>query len=283
MKILIIGGTRFFGKRFVQSMIDQEHVVTLLTRGVTQDPFGDRVKRLCADRSDESQLRRVLNSDYDVVVDNMLMTGDQAQSLIPLLKDRIGHFVMTSTLSVYDTHPIALTELDFEAATYTPPMGANDYQAGKRSAEHVLSQAPFGVSIMRIPLIVGPEDHTDRLLTHIRAVKEKRKLFFPNLNARFSYLHARDAARALEWLSTEKPCGVYNISAPDAWTLHELMLRISNILKEDYSFGDAQDSPSPFGIEDDYFMDVNKAQQSGFQVDPLDAWMPDLIDELANR
>lgn len=280
MKILMIGGTRFFGKRFVQRMLDKGHSMTLLTRGQNADDFSDRVSRLVADRTKLSQLKAVIKSDYDVVVDNMLMNAQEASDMITIMRDRTNHFVMTSTLSVYDPKPGALVESDFVAEATYPGTG---YQEGKRSAEHMLSLAPFGVSIMRIPIIVGPDDYTNRLLTHVKATKENKKLYFPNPDGKFSYLHAQDAARALEWLCTEKPKGVFNISAPNAWTIRELMTCIEAITKCKFTYGDATDTPSPFGIEEDYYMNVAKAQKAGFHVEELAKWMPSLIEVLAKK
>lgn len=274
----MIGGTRFFGKRFVQLMLDQGHSMTLLTRGHSGDDFGDRVSRLVADRTIGQQLKNVVKSDYDVVVDNMLMNAQEANDVISVMRDRTNHYVMTSTLSVYDPKPGALLESDFNATALYPEEG---YQQGKRSAEYVLAQAPFDVSIMRIPLIVGPDDYTQRLLSHVTAVKENKKLYFPNPDAKFSYLHAQDAARALGWLCHEKPNDLFNISAPNAWTIRELMGCIEQITGKKFTYGDENDAPSPFGITQDYFMNVEKAHQAGFQVEPLEQWMPALIKELA--
>ena len=279
MKILMIGGTRFFGKRFVQTMLEQGHSITLLTRGQTSDDFGDSVSRLVADRTKRDQLASVVKSDYDVVVDNMLMNAQEAIDIKAVLSGRTDHFVMTSTLSVYDPKPGALYESDFEATKTYP---GDDYQLGKRSAEYALSDAPFSVSIMRIPVIVGPDDYTQRLLTHVKSVKESSKLFFPNPKAKFSYLHAQDAARALSWFCNPKHKGVFNISAPNAWTLGELMSCIERITGQKFTYGKAEDAPSPFGISEDYFMNVDKAREAGFEVDPLDQWMPSLIKDLAN-
>ena len=283
MKILMIGGTRFFGKRFVQLMLDQGHAVTLLTRGQSSDEFGNKVSRLSADRTNKEQLKNVVKDSYDLVVDNMLMNAQEALDAIEVFQSRIDHYVMTSTLSVYVPKSGPLYEKDFEAihnVTHKPSDAGEAYQQGKRAAEHALSQAPFGVSIMRIPIIVGPEDYTQRLLTHVKAVQDGKKLFFPNPDAKFSYLHAKDAARALAWLCKEKPLGVYNISAPNAWTLRELMSHIGKIVGKEFTFGDMNDSPSHFGIAADYYMNTEKAQKAGFEVEALEKWMPDLIKEL---
>lgn len=281
MKLLIIGGTRFFGKRLVELMLGEGHSVTLLTRGQTPDNFGHKVKRLTADRTKKDQLAQVIKADYDVVVDNMLMNADEANGAISVLRDRIGHYVMTSTLSVYDPKPGTLVETDFEASQYEPRrIPGLDYQEGKRAAEHALLKAPFSVSVMRIPVIVGPDDYTQRLLTHVKAVKENTKLYFPNPAAKFSFLHAHDAARALSWLSTNKLKGTFNISAPDAWSLNELMVRIEKEAGKKFIFGNEKDTPSPYGVPEDYFMNVQRAKQAGFSVAKLDEWMPGLLKSL---
>ncbi|MCE3014046.1 MAG: NAD-dependent epimerase/dehydratase family protein [Proteobacteria bacterium] len=283
MKILMIGGTRFFGKRFVQLMLEQGHTVSVLTRGQTIDQFGSRITRLVADRKDTTALRRVLTTDYDVVVDNILMSAQEAREVVDILKDRIGRFVMTSTLSVYDPKPGAIVEDDFIATKYvpkTPTHPGEEYQQGKRAAEHALSQAGIPVSVMRIPIIVGPDDYTQRLFLHVQATQNETKLYFPNPDARFSYLHAQDAARALCWLCTQKQVGTYNISAPDAWSLRQLMECISLSVGKDFKFGDSTEPPSPFGVPEDYFMNTEKAQAAGFQVPALAQWLLRLIDEI---
>jgi nucleoside-diphosphate-sugar epimerase len=283
MKILMIGGTRFFGKRFVQLMLDEGHSVSILTRGQNTDGFGNKVTRLVADRRDPQQLRKVLHTDFDVVVDNILMSAQEAESLMGVLAGRIGHFVMTSTLSVYDPKSGAIVQDDFIATQYvpkTPTQPGEEYQQGKRSAEHALNRANFPVSVMRIPLIVGPDDYTQRLLMHVRATQAQSKLYFPNPDARFSYLHAQDAARALAWLCRKRPADTFNISAPDAWTLRQLMDFISQQTGMNFQWGEAQDPPSPFGTPENFFMSTEKAEKAGFQVQALDEWLPRLIEKI---
>jgi nucleoside-diphosphate-sugar epimerase len=39
--ILVLGGTRFFGRKLVELLIDDGHHVSILTRGQSGSPFGD--------------------------------------------------------------------------------------------------------------------------------------------------------------------------------------------------------------------------------------------------
>jgi len=38
-KVLVMGGTRFFGKKLVQHLLDEGNEVTIATRGRTPDPY----------------------------------------------------------------------------------------------------------------------------------------------------------------------------------------------------------------------------------------------------
>lgn len=41
MNILMLGGTRFFGIHTVKALLSKGHAVTIATRGITKDEFGD--------------------------------------------------------------------------------------------------------------------------------------------------------------------------------------------------------------------------------------------------
>lgn len=62
MKLKSIGarGTRFFGKHLVEALLQEEHDVTIATRGVTEDSFGSAVKRIIIDREDGKLLEKRL-------------------------------------------------------------------------------------------------------------------------------------------------------------------------------------------------------------------------------
>ncbi len=75
-KVLVLGGTRFFGKYLVQSLVDQGCDVTIATRGKTTDSFGDQVNRLIFDRTDEQSIKTTLTQEtYDVIYDNIAYTS----------------------------------------------------------------------------------------------------------------------------------------------------------------------------------------------------------------
>ena len=57
MKILVIGGTRYFGIHMVNKLLEQGHEITIATRGKTPDLYENRVKRIVIQRTNEESMR----------------------------------------------------------------------------------------------------------------------------------------------------------------------------------------------------------------------------------
>ncbi|MBQ1571320.1 MAG: NAD-dependent epimerase/dehydratase family protein, partial [Clostridiales bacterium] len=72
MKILVLGGTRFFGIHMVNDLIEKGHDVTIATRGNTPDDFGDSVSRIRFERTDEDSIKAAIaGTHYDVIIDKI--------------------------------------------------------------------------------------------------------------------------------------------------------------------------------------------------------------------
>ncbi|MFE6799688.1 NAD-dependent epimerase/dehydratase family protein [Paenibacillus chitinolyticus] len=75
--VLILGGTRFFGKKLAANLLRGGADVTILTRGSIADSFGPGVKRLHADRTDAAALRGVIGFADIVVMPTNLHRGSK--------------------------------------------------------------------------------------------------------------------------------------------------------------------------------------------------------------
>ena len=72
MKILVIGGSRYFGIHMVNKLLEQGHEVTIATRGKTPDSYGDKVERITIQRTNEESMREALQGKhFDVVIDKI--------------------------------------------------------------------------------------------------------------------------------------------------------------------------------------------------------------------
>src|SRR5690554_1789918 len=69
MKILVIGGTQFMGRRIVERLLAGGHDVSVLHRSATHD-LGPHVRNLKADRADLESVRRLIaDQRVDLVFD----------------------------------------------------------------------------------------------------------------------------------------------------------------------------------------------------------------------
>lgn len=64
MKILVIGGTRFFGIHMVEEILKAGHEVTIATRGIAKDSYGERVGRIILERTNEESMKNALKDKH---------------------------------------------------------------------------------------------------------------------------------------------------------------------------------------------------------------------------
>ncbi|MBW4082241.1 NAD-dependent epimerase/dehydratase family protein [Paenibacillus sp. S150] len=283
--ILVLGGTRFFGKRLVERLLqDADTRVTILTRGLTEDGFGENVNRLNVDRSDAAALAEAVgDAAWDVVYDNICFSPDEAAAAARIFADSAKRYILTSSLSVYDPRPEILREADFEPDTYPLRLGAKEdfsYQEGKRLAETVLlSQAAFPVAAVRFPIVLGTDDYTKRLHFHIEHVLEGKTIGVPNPDAVISFIRSDEAAEFLYWLGFSPLSGPVNACSDGALAIGDILSIIGQAAgQEPLVLSEAADGDmSPFGIEESWRMDTAKARGAGFHFLKLAEWFPELV------
>jgi nucleoside-diphosphate-sugar epimerase len=100
-KVLIIGGTRFFGKLLLRRLLKEGHQVTIATRRRAVDDFGGNVLRLHADRTDEAAMEAAFKgtAGFDLVFDQMCYTPLDAAISAKVFAGKVGRYVMSSCFS----------------------------------------------------------------------------------------------------------------------------------------------------------------------------------------
>ncbi|MFX3636926.1 MAG: NAD-dependent epimerase/dehydratase family protein [Candidatus Pristimantibacillus sp.] len=286
-KVLVLGGTRFFGKKLVEQLIREGMDVTILTRGMASDPFGHSVKRLVADRSDKDALSKaVADSKYDLVYDNICYTAQEAKDAVELFTGRTSKYIVISSLSVYPFGGTAKKETEFDPYTY-PITDSNlqkvDYAEGKRLVESVLfQQANFAVAAVRFPIVLGHDDYTRRLHFHVEHVQGDQPLGIPNPDAQMSFINSDEAATFLLWLGQSDLEGPVNACSDGQITPGQIIAYIAECSgKQAVVRNETElEHQSPFGIPEPWYMDTTKAEAAGFQFQPLNNWLPKLIQEI---
>lgn len=247
MNILIIGGTRHIGHFLTLRLLEEGHRVTLLNRGISRDDLPATIPRLHCDRTDAKQLQRAIGGrSFDAVIDNVLYDGDEAETIVNLLKGSVGRYVALSTGQVYlvregITRPFK--ESDFagdviaepEPITYDHEEWA--YGTGKRQAEQVLmqawEQAQFPYTTLRLPMVNGERDTFHRLYGYILRIKDGGPILVPETpDYPVCHVYSHDVVEAIvRVLANDDAIGkAYNISQDEVLKLEAFLGILGDIL-----------------------------------------------------
>lgn len=291
MKILVLGGTRFFGKKLVELCLENNHDVTILTRCQSGNPFGAQVQQLSVDRNDVEALTKALaTTTWDIVYDNICYSPNEAQKIAQILQNKTKKLVFTSTLSTYEADGKMKSETDFNPYDYEIRMGDRDdftYGEGKRQAEAVLfKEAAFPVVAVRFPIVLGEHDYTRRLHFHVERILNGQPISMPNIEAKMSYITDDEAAAFLYFAGTAPIEGPYNATATGTISLQALLALIEQETGKRAKIsliGGDETSQSPYGIPTHWYMSNAKAEAAGFKFSHLNDWLPNLVTTLVKQ
>ncbi|QUC56740.1 NAD-dependent epimerase/dehydratase family protein [Streptomyces sp. A2-16] len=292
-EVLVIGGSRYVGKRLVARLLAAGDRVTVLNRGSSAAPPG--TVHLVADRDDESSLRRALGTrTFDVVVDQVCYTPRQAAIARRAFAGRVRRYVMTSTVEVYEYEDsIALVRedavdpttvpVDPELPWDDPAFLDSHYGEAKRQAESVFSADPaFPFTAVRVAHVLGgDDDFTGRLAHYADRIRTGEPIAVPVDNQPATYIHVEEIADFLAWtvgqdftgpvnaashglLRTEELCGAIAAHLPEGKTVLQLV-----------ELGEV----SPFSFTRSYGMDNFRATRLGFTFGDVRRWLPRAVAE----
>ncbi|MDZ4660591.1 MAG: NAD-dependent epimerase/dehydratase family protein [Pseudomonadota bacterium] len=282
MKVLIIGGNRYFGLRLAKKITEAGHQLTLLNRGNLKDDLGRGVERIVCDRSSEPDFRRALTGrEFDIVYDQICYNSKDAVVACEVFSDKIKRYIFTSTMSVYDGGR-SIKEAEYDPFTYPVCIEAkpSDYQLGKRQAESVFHQkATFPVLSVRFPVVLGPDDYTKRFIWHVEKIKKGEEIYFPDMNVSISLIHAQDAADFLYFNLEKNSVGPVNVASSEPVKLSTLMSLIEVACDKKLILAKTEiaDNGSPVGPASDFWLNVEKMQSMGFQTQPILDWVSELL------
>ncbi len=278
MKILVIGGTRFIGIHLVNELLSKGHEVTIATRGLTPDVFGDGVSRIQFDRTDRKSVEASLaNTLFDVVYDNINYSPTDTENVLDFIKT--DRYILTSSAAVY-SGGINLREENFNPYQYLIRMGRRDdfsYNEGKRLCESVLFQNyKINAIAVRFPVVIGRDDYTQRLYSYVERTSLGEAMYIDNPDARFSMIESAQAGAFLAFLADRKETGPINASARGDISVMGIINMIEKIVGHK-AILNKDGNPGEFNEYFDNVLDTSKAQAMGFQFDLLNKRLRDLL------
>lgn len=286
MKVLVLGGTRFFGVHMVKSLLSKGHNVTIATRGKATDMFGQKVERITIERtSAESLAKAFSNLHFDVVCDNLAYSSNDVKYLLDVIK--CGRYIMTSSASVYSNQHLHTKESEFDSFSYALKWCSRDdypYQEVKRQAESALLQKypQFSAVAVRFPFVIGEDDYTQRLYFYVEQTIKGNPMNLDNLNEQISFIRSTEAGDFLAWIAEQNFVGTINGNSIGTISLQEIL----NYIKEKtgkQAIVSADGFEGPYNGQKSFSLDVTHANNLGYDFSELKVWIYALLDKYIDK
>lgn len=281
MKILVIGGTRFFGIHMVNELLEKGHDVTIATRGNASDEFGDKVKRIIMERTNEASVKEALRgTHYDVVIDKIAYCSNDIKYVMETVD--CDKYIHMSSTSVYEPKHINTTESDFDG--YSKELiwcdrGAFPYEQIKRQAEYALWQkySDRNWIAVRYPFAIGKDDYTKRLLFYVEHVMKSIPMNIDNPDAQMGFIRSDEAGKFMAFLIDKDFRGAVNGCAKGTISLREIITYVEEKTGTKASLDENGDA-APYNGEPEYSINTDKAEVLGFEFSTLQDWIYELLD-----
>lgn len=297
--ILVIGGTRYFGKLLVQRLLAGGHTVTIATRGHAPDPFGARITRIRVDRRNErAMLAAFAGVDaYDIVYDQMCYSPIDAAIAVRVFAGKAKRYIVASTIDVYrslmgrqdapfteDDLNVLAQPIDTGYPWHDPKLANLSYVAGKVQAEaYLYRDGTLPLVTVRIGhVLAGAEDFTGRLAHYVDLARQYGTLRYANAAAASSFMSAQIVSDFLVWTGAQSFIGPVNAACEGGLSAFDLYQRVGMVIDAPVrAIPVAQATGvgelSPFDYPAPFMMDVSRAKQLGYTFGHSDDWLDDLI------
>ena len=295
------------GYQLTWRLIAAGHEVTLLNRGTHPDPFGARVTRLRADRTQPEFFTALAGRSFDGAVDFAAYRGADAEGVVKALDGCVGHYVLISTGQVYLVRtepPVPAQEEDYDGPLMAePPAGHRDrsdweYGMGKRACEDVLAAAwasrGFPSTRLRIPIVNGERDQSRRLESYLWRILDGGPLLVPDGDRRLRQVYSGAVVAALMRVLRDRATfgKAYNLCQEETPTLADLIVMLAELVgararlaavpaSEMESAGLDPIAASPFSTRWKSFLDPARAQSElGFVHPPPRVYLDKVVASL---
>mgnify|MGYP001587072955 CR=1 FL=1 len=284
-KILVIGGTRFFGKILVQGLLARGHHVTLATRGNAPLAFaeGEQLSHIRVDRGDRNAMHQAFKdcAGFDVIYDQVCYHPHDAHIACEVFAEKVKRYVMTSTIEVYadhyPTHTAAANEdlidlqrvaIDIDSAWRDAAFAEANYGLAKRQAEAYFAQhAAFAfVSVRSAHVYAQNDEFTGRFAHYKNRAQQGTGFEYSEGLGKTSFISASNLADFLLWIGEQDFVGPINAAANGTFSALDLYRMAGGDGAKCKSSHTAQQPTllSPFDYAHDYLMSTARAHHFGY-------------------
>ena len=195
MRTLILGGTEFVGRAFLDDALARGWDVTTFNR--QSHPVPEGVTSLRGNRWEADGLAELAGGEWDLVVDTWSWAPVAVQNAARLLVDKADRYVYVSSRSVYAFPTPAGAGEDAPLVDSAPDLTEAEYPEAKRGGELAAIES-FGerALLLRAGLILGPNENIGRLPWWLHRIARGGDVLAPGVpESGIQYVDARDLAR----------------------------------------------------------------------------------------
>jgi nucleoside-diphosphate-sugar epimerase len=199
VRVLLIGGNGFIGRPLTHQLQRAGHEIAVFHRRSSRTDMASDILQIQGDRNRLSGYRdRIRRFAPDVIVDFILSSGDQARELMSVVSGITNRVIAISSGDVYrawgvlhgiESGPLESVPIREDSALRTtrrlyPPetismmrsiaaWATEDYD--KIAVEEaIMSGRDVSGSVLRLPMVYGPEDRANRLFPILKPIADGR-------------------------------------------------------------------------------------------------------------
>lgn len=200
MNILVLGGSYFLGKHFVE-MAAKEHTITVFNRG--NRPLSlPQVNEIIGERHEEGDLLKIPGQHFDAVVDFCAYGKGDIEFIFKHLKADFDQYIYISTCDVYERGLGTILEENapFERREFGGEAGT--YITGKVALEEELvdcaEKRKVAYTSIRPAFIYGPDNYAPREEIYFYWIENAGQILHPSdATGEFQLVYVEDVARAI--------------------------------------------------------------------------------------
>lgn len=259
MKILILGGTRFFGKTTANILSSEGHDVVTASRSAVSH---GQIRHAICDRKDQYALEQLLQREKpDAILDMVCFDKSDGLGVSQLFDSgfmaSVGHYIMVSSFFVYNSS----TESEMEFSGDLTEI-CDGYTRRKIEAENAIHRSELfkSTSIIRLPFVFAHDDYSGRFQKFCTAVSRKL-IGQPENSFRTSMISKDDAANLLANLVVGLPIGFANGSNEGCLSLYEIAQEIALTLGVQIEGNRADEISEIYALQNDLCLTSSKTQK----------------------
>lgn len=287
MRILVVGGTMFFGIPMVNALLARGLDVTIATRGNAKVDFNGKYNQVILDRTDSSSVKRVLyGQKFDVIIDKIAFSSNDVKALLENVS--CDRYIQMSSGSVYYNEHENITEDEFITSDYPLKWEdylPDDYSATKRNAERAALEymEASSCTFVRYPVVLGERDYTKRLRFYIEHIKQQKPMNVDDLDGAMSFIYEKEAGEFIAYLAEHPFSGAINGSSNGLVKVSEIINYAEKGIGKKAVLDESGDFAPFNGQKEIFSLNTDKAQKAGYVFSDIESWIYKLIDYEINK